>query len=230
MTLGAGPLVFQKVAKRFGETPVLKEVSAEIPLEGLTFIIGKSGQGKSVLCRLAVGLLKPDGGQVSLLGETVNELSEAALTELRARAPYLVQGPALLDWLNLEENVALGLPRATGLGQAREALERLSLMPWSKRFPHQVSPAVQKRTAIARALARHPQYLLMDEPTTGLDHAAADQVHGALSELKRQGLGALIVSHDWNAVRHLADRVLELKSGSVAFLGSAQSFFQGKEA
>jgi|CXWL01.1.fsa_nt_gi phospholipid/cholesterol/gamma-HCH transport system ATP-binding protein len=228
--MSAQPLVFAGVKKRFNSGPwVLDGLTAEIPLEGLTFIIGKSGEGKSVLCRLAVGLLKPDTGRVSMLGQAVHTLSESALTALRAQAPYLVQGPALLDWLSLEENVALGLPRATAKAQAQAALASLGLSDWGARFPHQVSPALQKRVAIARALARRPKYLLMDEPTTGLDHEAAGQVHEAVLELKRQGLGALIVSHDWNAVRHLADRVLELKSGSVAFLGSASSFFAQRD-
>lgn len=224
--MSSEPLIFTGVKKRFEQGPwVLNGLSAEIPLEGLTFIIGRSGEGKSVLCRLAVGLLKPDTGEVSMLGQPVHRLSESALTGLRSQAPYLVQGPALLDWLTLEENVALGLPRASAREEARAALASLGLDEWGARFPHQVSPALQKRVAIARALARRPKYLLMDEPTTGLDHEAAAQVHEAVLELKRQGLGALIVSHDWNAVRHLADRVLELKSGAVAFLGSAQAFF-----
>ncbi len=228
--MSSAPLIFDGVRKRFGEGPwVLNGLSAEIPLEGLTFIVGRSGEGKSVLCRLAVGLLKPDAGEVSLLGQPVHQMPESALSSLRAQAPYLVQGPALLDWLTLEQNVALGLPASEAKARALEALSSLSLQAWSSRLPHQVSPALQKRVAIARALARRPKYLLMDEPTTGLDQEAAGQVHEAVLALKRQGLGALIVSHDWNAVRHLADRVLELKSGSVAFLGSAQSFFEQRE-
>ena len=166
---------------------------------------------------------------MSLVGQPVHQMPESALSSLRAQAPYLVQGPALLDWLTLEQNVALGLPASEAKARALEALSSLSLQAWSSRLPHQVSPALQKRVAIARALARRPKYLLMDEPTTGLDQEAAGQVHEAVLALKRQGLGALIVSHDWNAVRHLADRVLELKSGSVAFLGSAQSFFEQRE-
>ncbi|MBX7116323.1 MAG: ATP-binding cassette domain-containing protein [Myxococcaceae bacterium] len=224
------PLIFEGVRKRFGQGPwVIDGLSAEIPLEGLTFVVGRSGEGKSVLCRLAVGLLKPDAGEVSLLGQPVHQMPEGALSLLRAQTPYLVQGPALLDWLTLEENVALGLPASEAKARAQEALRALSLEAWSERLPHHVSPALQKRVAIARALARQPKYLLMDEPTTGLDLEAAAQVHQAVLELKRQGLGALIVSHDWNAVRHLADRVLELKSGAVAFLGSARSFFAQRE-
>ena len=94
-------LKLTNIVKRFGDVTVLNGLSVEIPLSGLTFIVGKSGSGKSVLCRLAVGLLKPDEGSVELLGERIDHLPERRLVPLRAKVPYLVQGPALLDWLTL---------------------------------------------------------------------------------------------------------------------------------
>jgi phospholipid/cholesterol/gamma-HCH transport system ATP-binding protein len=210
-------LDFRGIVKRFDPAapPVLDGLDAQVPLEGLTFVIGKSGSGKSVLCRLAVGLLKPDAGEVTLLDEKVNALPERALRPLRARVPYLVQGPALLDWLSLRENVMLATkgPRAAREEKALAAMARVGLQDVADRFPPQVGPGVKKRTAIARALALEPKYLLLDEPTTGLDKEAAAQVNDALLQLKRQGLGALVVSHDHGAVRALADRVIEVTQG-----------------
>src|SRR3954465_8583922 len=101
-------LVFADIVKAF--TPglnVLDGLSATVPLKGLTFVVGKSGSGKSVLCRLAVGLLKPDPGQVELAGERIDARPERKLQRVRSKVPYLIQGPALLDWLSLQDNVAL---------------------------------------------------------------------------------------------------------------------------
>ncbi len=210
-------LRFQAVTKRFepGAPPVLNGLSAEVPLKGLTFVIGKSGSGKSVLCRLAVGLLKPDEGAVTLLDERVDQLAERQLRPLRARVPYLVQGPALLDWLTVLDNVMLAASgsKAEKRKKALEALGRVGLTELAGRFPPQLGPGVKKRTAIARALVLEPTFLLLDEPTTGLDREAASQVNDTLLELKRQGLGAMIVSHDHAAVKALADRVLEVSEG-----------------
>jgi phospholipid/cholesterol/gamma-HCH transport system ATP-binding protein len=210
-------LRFEAVSKRFepGAPPVLDGLSAEVPLQGLTFVIGKSGSGKSVLCRLAVGLLKPDSGHVTLFDEQVDALPERALRPLRARVPYLVQGPALLDWLTVLDNVMLAAHGSPVVRKARasDALERVGLTEFAHRFPPQLGPGVKKRTAIARALVLEPSFLLLDEPTTGLDREAASQVNDTLLELKRQGLGAMVVSHDHRAVKELADRVLEVSGG-----------------
>ncbi|HLL53347.1 MAG TPA: ATP-binding cassette domain-containing protein [Myxococcaceae bacterium] len=218
-------LRFGAVEKAFGASgKVLRGVEAEIPLSGLTFVVGQSGQGKSVLCRLAVGLLRPDAGEVFLLGQPVHRLSGHALQRLRAQAPYLVQGPALLDWLTVGENVALARKGASP-AEIRAALEKVGLGDVADRHPPQLSPGVQKRAAIARALMLSPRYLLLDEPTTGLSRDAALRVDAVLRQLRSEGLGALVVSHDYRAVRELADRVLMISAGRTSFLGPAAEFF-----
>jgi phospholipid/cholesterol/gamma-HCH transport system ATP-binding protein len=176
---------------------------------------------------MAVGLLKPDAGAVALLGEPVHALPERALVKLRAKVPYIVQGPALLDWLTLLDNVKLAAPQG-GETKAREALERVGLKEFAERFPPEVGPGVKKRAAIARALLLEPRYLLLDEPTTGLDKGAARQVNDALRTLKEQGLGALVVSHDYAAVEALADHVLEVKEGVVGYQGNAAGFLAAR--
>ncbi len=217
-------LKLHNIVKRFGAHTVLDGLSVEVPLTGITFIVGASGSGKSVLCRLAVGLLKPDLGEVTLFGERVDTLPERRLTPLRARAPYLVQGPALLDWLTLRENVALADPSSKKDGRADEALERVGLAEFATRKPPEVGPGIRKRAAIARALVLRPEVLLLDEPTTGLDKEAAGQVNDTLGVVRSQGVGVALVSHDYAALRRLADNVVEVKNGLIGYHGPPAGF------
>ena len=215
------------IVKRFGDVTVLDGLSVSIPLTGLTFIVGKSGSGKSVLCRLAVGLLKPDGGEVSLLGNRVDTMPERQLSALRAKVPYLVQGPALLDWLTLEANGALAAKELPDDGRIERAVERMGLTALRDRYPPQVGPGIRKRTAIARALVLESRCLLLDEPTTGLDQVAANQVNEALEAVRDAGLGAMVVSHDYAALERLADRVVEVRQGVIGYQGQKAGFLEG---
>ncbi len=219
-----GTLSLRGVTKRFGAATILENLSVEIPLTGITFIVGTSGSGKSVLCRLAVGLLKPDAGEVFLFGERVDTLPERKLQPLRARAPYLVQGPALLDWLTLRDNVALADLPSKKDGRAEAALERVGLISFADRKPPEVGPGIRKRAAIARALVLQPEVLLLDEPTTGLDREAAGQVNDTLALVRAQGLGVALVSHDYDALRKLADHVVQVKDRQVGYSGPAKDF------
>ena len=217
-------LALRGIVKRFGAATILDGLTVEIPLTGITFIVGKSGSGKSVLCRLAVGLLKPDAGEVHLFGQRVDTLPERKLQQLRAQAPYLVQGPALLDWITLFDNVALADPQSAHDGRAEQAMRRLGMMEFAARKPPEVGPGLRKRAAIARALVLQPQVLLLDEPTTGLDREAAAQVNEALAVVREQGLGVALVSHDYEALGKLADRVVQVKDRRVGFIGPAKEF------
>jgi phospholipid/cholesterol/gamma-HCH transport system ATP-binding protein len=212
------------VHRTFHGRPVLKDLTVRVPRTGLTFVVGQSGSGKSVLCRLAVGLLRPDAGQVLTLGRPVHALPERKLRELRTEAPYLVQGPALLDWLSVEDNVRLTAPGRSA-EVARAALERLGLWASRAAMPPTLGPSVKKRVALARALALSPRYLLLDEPTTGLDRGAARQVNQAIAQIKADGLGALVVSHDYESLRRLADWVVVVGDGRCIFEGCTGDFF-----
>lgn len=220
----SGALHFRGVHKAFTPgRPVLSGLSAAVSTREVTFVVGASGSGKSVLCRLATGLLRPDAGEVELFGEPVHRLPERALRALRRRSPYLVQGPALLDWRTLRENAALA-DRGASPARVLEALERVGLAELAERLPSQLGPGAKKRAAIARALVLAPEYLLMDEPTTGLDRVATAQVEQVLVDLKRSGLGALVVSHDYRFLSALADRVLVVAQGRCAFIGTPAEF------
>lgn len=216
-------LRFLSVTKRFDGRTVLDGLDAELPLTESTYVVGRSGGGKSVLCRLAVGLVKPDEGEIHLGEHAVHAIPRRQLVALRRAYPYVVQGPALLDWLTLEENVALADRRADK-GRVREALAHVGLSGREALRPPQVSPGVAKRAALARALLLRPRYLLLDEPTTGLDQEAAGEVNAVLEQLRQEGLGSLVVSHDYPAVRRLADRVVVVARGKVVFHGTPAQF------
>lgn len=203
---------------------MLEGLSATISLSGITFIVGKSGSGKSVLCRLAVGLLKPDSGAVRVFDQRVDQLPERELQKVRAQLPYLVQGPALLDWLTLEDNVALASANSKVDGRAHQALERVGLKDLTTRMPPAVGPGIRKRAAIARALVLAPTFLLLDEPTTGLDKEASGQVNDTLRRLRDEGLGAALVSHDYRALDGLADHVIEVRDGKTGYQGGKTGF------
>lgn len=220
-------LVFRDVWKRFSGREVLSGFSARIPLTGITFLIGKSGSGKSVLCRLAVGLLSPDSGEIIASGQEITQLSEKGCYLLRKSIPYLVQAPALLDWLTVEENIGLAgrdLPIATSRLRTQEAIERFHLTTWANKLPPQLGSGLKKRVAIARAWVLQPKAFLLDEPTTGLDAEATEQVYDALKELRQQGMGAVIVSHDYVGMQHLADHIVVIGAGKVAFAGNLEEF------
>ncbi|MBX5482398.1 MAG: ATP-binding cassette domain-containing protein [Myxococcaceae bacterium] len=223
--MSAPAIRFSGVSKAYGGAPpVLRRVDVEVPDSGVTFVVGRSGAGKSVFCRLAVGLERPDEGEVLLMGTPLSGLSERRLLELRRDAPYLVQGPALLDWLTLSENVALADPQRDR-ARALSALERVGLTNEADRLPTEVGPGVRKRAAIARALVLGPRYLLFDEPTTGLDHKSARQVSEVLERLRAEGLGALVVSHDYPLLERIADRVILVEGGQARVFPSKDAFW-----
>ena len=221
-------LSFRNVTRRYADRVVFRELSADVPARGVTFVVGRSGIGKSVLCRLGIGLERPDAGEVQLFGRSLSGLGERRLLRLRRQAPYLVQGPALLDWLSVAQNVALADPKAAPQTVAH-ALDRVGLRDVADRLPTELGPGVRKRAAIARALVLQPRFLLFDEPTTGLDRAGARQVSEVLVALRNEGLGALVVSHDYPLLQQLADRVLLVVDGQARTYGTRDAFLSSSD-
>ncbi len=217
-------LHFVDVSRTFGTQQVLRGVTVDLPLEGITFVVGKSGSGKSVLCRIGVGLLKPDHGEVWLLGERVDHAPERRLTELRARVPYIVQGHALLDWMTLEENIALA--SSAHAPPVDEVMAQIGLTPFRTRKPPEVGPGIRKRASIARALRLTPRAMILDEPTTGLDRQAAELVNATIAQVSQLGVGVIAVSHDYRAMEAIAQLVVEVREGVVGYRGAPGPFLQ----
>jgi phospholipid/cholesterol/gamma-HCH transport system ATP-binding protein len=222
---------FVHVDKAFDEQPVLVDVSFEIQRGEMVVVLGKSGVGKSVLLKHILGFIQPDSGQVFVAGREVSRMSEEEMADVRRRVTMVFQSGALFDSLSVGENVAYPLRERAERGshldehqiQARvdELLELVELEGARELMPADLSTGMKRAVAIARALAAEPEAILYDEPTTMVDPLMAHIIGELILKLKRQtGLTSMVVTHDMKLARKLADRVVFLVDGRVAFFGS----------
>jgi phospholipid/cholesterol/gamma-HCH transport system ATP-binding protein len=222
-------ILIEDLHKAFGAKKVLEGFGAEARDGETLVILGGSGSGKSVTLKHVVGLLRPDRGRVLVDGQVVGELSQQQLFDLRRRVGYVFQFAALFDSMTLAENVGLGL-RRTGAHSAAEISERVSeclrlvdLEGFEGRFPSEISGGQRKRAGIARAIATRPDYILYDEPTTGLDpvtKAMIDQLILRLSE--ELGVTGIVITHDMDSAFRVADRFAMLHEGRCRFYGTPE--------
>ena len=217
----------ENVSKAFGALTVLDGVNLTIePGESLA-IIGQSGSGKSVTLKCILGLLQPDGGSIKVDGVEIVGKRGPALDKLRSKFGMLFQGAALFDSLPVWRNVTFGLTQGRQVGGARmraiaeENLERVGL---DKRIldlrPSELSGGMQKRVALARAIAPRPEIIFFDEPTTGLDPIRADVINDLIVSLVDDlGVTALTITHDMASARKIAHRVAMLYQGKIVWKG-----------
>lgn len=205
-----------------GVQRVLDRVSFTIPRGRTTVIAGRSGQGKSVTLKLILGLMKADGGTIRVDGEDVTRLEGKALERLRTKFGVLFQGSALFDSLTVYENVALPLRERTKKSEGEiealvsSTLQQLELLGHENKYPAQLSGGMRKRVGLARALQLHPEIMLFDEPTTGLDPVMTQEIYRLFAETQaRVGFTSIIVSHDIPKVFNLADQVIVLHQGEM---------------
>jgi phospholipid/cholesterol/gamma-HCH transport system ATP-binding protein len=213
--------------KRFGRAEVLRGVSFALDRDETLVIMGGSGSGKTVLLRTIAGLLRPDGGELRVFGIDITSLTEEELLPIRRRMGYVFQGAALFDSLTVYENVAFPLREHTSLPEAeirRRVLHVLSLVGLGEdvlaKLPSELSGGMRKRVGIARALVIEPEMLLFDEPTAGLDPTNSKMVGELILKLK-DGVcdTSIVVTHDIELARTVADRVAILIDGRFAILG-----------
>ncbi|HDI82485.1 MAG TPA: ABC transporter ATP-binding protein, partial [candidate division WOR-3 bacterium] len=197
-------------------------------------IIGKSGCGKSVLLKHIMGILKPDEGKVLVDGIDINH-SESNLFEIRKRFGMVFQGAALFDSLTVAENVIIGLREHTRLSYkemldiAKEKLSLVGLEGTEHLKPAELSGGMKKRVGIARALAHDPEYILYDEPTTGLDPIMADRINKLMLDLKRRlKKTTIIVTHDMHSAFMVGDRIAMLDGGKIIFEGTPEETLKTK--
>ena len=222
---------FRNIFKSFGSKHVLRDVSLTVEKGQILFIVGLSGAGKSVLVKHLVGLMKPDGGQVLLDGIDITHLSEKAFYPVRKRCAMVLQHSTLFDSMSLVENVQLPLRKHKGLtgAPARSAalgfLQRVQMDHMADRFPSDIGDGLRKRVAIARALTLDPDFVIFDEPTTGLDPMAAANVDKLIRELsEEQGVTSIVVSHDLRSIFTVADRIAMIYQGEIRLDGTPQEF------
>ncbi|MBE0553927.1 MAG: ATP-binding cassette domain-containing protein [Rhodobacteraceae bacterium] len=213
------------VTKAFGANRVLRGVDLVIPKGQSMVVIGGSGTGKSVLLKCILGLVRPDGGTITLDGEDVTRAERDAFL---SRFGMLFQGGALFDSLKVWENVAFRLmrgPQRRTKAEAREIavekLRRVGLGPaTADLFPAELSGGMQKRVGLARAIAANPEIIFFDEPTTGLDPIMSGVINELIREIVvEMGATAMTITHDMSSVRAIADRVAMLHDGLIRWTG-----------
>ncbi len=220
---------FVDVYKRFGPLPVLQGVNLDIPADQTTVVIGPSGVGKSVLLKHIVGLLRPDAGEIFFHGRRIDHLGERALETIRKRIGFLFQLGALFDSMTVFDNVAFPLREQSDKSEeeirrvVRESLAVIGLSGTELKMPADLSGGQRKRIALARAIAMHPEVVLYDEPTTGLDPIRADIINELILKLKRDlKVTGIVVTHDMTSALKVADQIVMLLDGKIVFRGTAQ--------
>jgi phospholipid/cholesterol/gamma-HCH transport system ATP-binding protein len=220
-------IVLEGVAKSFGANKVLDGVNLEIERGESMAIIGQSGSGKSVTLKCILGLIRPDCGTIRVDGENITDLSARDFERVRAKFGMLFQGSALFDSLPIWRNVTFALTQgrqrdpATMRKIAQENLERVGLDATVLNLrPSELSGGMQKRVALARAIAPRPEIIFFDEPTTGLDPIRADVINDLIVELVEDlGVTALTITHDMASARKIAHRVAMLYQGKIIWRG-----------
>jgi len=216
------------LGKRFGGRPVLDGLDLDVRTGETLVVLGPSGTGKSVLLKLVIGLLAPDAGSIRVDGTEIVGLDERALGPVRRRFGMLFQGAALLDSMTVGESVALAMQEHAGaIGEAersrrvRERLEWVGLADAAGLMPAALSGGMRKRAGLARALAMDPEYVLYDEPTTGLDPITADVINQLIRDLQRRlRVTSVVVTHDLRSAYAVADRIVLLYQGRIRHTGT----------
>ena len=231
---GSMSITFNTVSKSFGPKTVLDQVSFTVKSGEILFILGKSGMGKSVTLKNIVGLMKPDSGTVRVGDMIINELDEFGLAKARKNCGMVFQHPALLDSLNIYQNIAFGLQEWDKQKAGDRVIECLKLVHLDEsilsRKPPEISYGMQKRVSLARTIAPGPQYLLFDEPTTGLDPITTNAINELIFELSRKlNVTSLVVSHDMGCALRIADRILVLDQGKILALGTVDEIKKSHE-
>ena len=222
-------LSLQGIRKSFGSKVVLDGLDLDVMPGESVVVIGGSGTGKSVMLKCVLGLVQPDAGRILLDGADITHVHGKERENLLRRFGMLFQGGALFDSLRVWRNVSFGLISANGMGKrqarekAAEILAKVGLGPEVGDLrPSELSGGMQKRVALARAIATNPEIIFFDEPTTGLDPIMADVINNLIIErVQDLGATALTITHDMASARKIADRIGMLHAGKIIWTGAA---------
>jgi phospholipid/cholesterol/gamma-HCH transport system ATP-binding protein len=225
---GAPKIAVRGLRKSFGPKLVLDGLDLDIGERESVVVIGGSGTGKSVMLKCILGLIKPDAGSIKIDGKEVTDLSTGEREDLMRKFGMLFQGGALFDSLPVWENVAFGLIQGRGVGRAeakKVALQKLAAVGLGPDVgelrPAELSGGMQKRVALARAIAAEPEIIFFDEPTTGLDPIMADVINDLIVKcVKELGATAVSITHDMASTRKIADRVAMIYGGKIIWNGA----------
>jgi phospholipid/cholesterol/gamma-HCH transport system ATP-binding protein len=232
-----GVIEIKDLNKAFGNNKVLRNFSLELNKNENVVVLGKSGSGKSVLIKCVIGLIRPDSGSIHVLGKNMLMLSHQELDAMRAKVGFLFQSNALYDSMTVRENLEFPLrrhknqlPRFEVQAMVKEALENVGLLHTLNMKPSELSGGMKKRIALARTLILKPEIILYDEPTTGLDPVTAKEISTLMRDLAvKYNTSSVIISHDLNCVKIVADRVIMLIDGMCYAQGSLSELSQSTD-
>lgn len=226
----------RQVRKNFGAQEVLRGVDLRIETGEAVVIIGRSGGGKSILLKHLIGLLTPDSGEVFVNDQNIAHLNEREMLRVRRKFGMLFQGAALFDSLNVAENIAFALRRERKWTEAEiekkiaAALEVVELSGTQKKMPAELSGGMKKRVGLARAIVYEPEFVLYDEPTTGLDPVVADSIDRLIQRVnEHMNVTSIVVTHDMRSAGRVGKRILMLYEGRIYFTGTPQETFESTD-
>lgn len=218
------------VDKHFGELHVLKDINLKVKKGEVVVIIGPSGSGKSTLCRTINRLETIDSGEILIDGVAIPEEGKN-LAKLRAQIGMVFQSFNLFAHKNILDNVTLGpidvlhVSRKEAREEAMKLLKRVGVDSQAAKVPAQLSGGQQQRVAIARSLAMHPKAMLFDEPTSALDPEMIGEVLDVMTKLAGEGMTMVVVTHEMNFARRVADRIIFMDGGSIIEENTPEEFF-----
>lgn len=218
------------VDKHFGDLHVLKDVNLSVGKGEVVVVIGPSGSGKSTLCRAINRLETIDSGEILIEGKPLPQEGRE-LAAMRAELGMVFQSFNLFAHMSILQNVTLGPVEVLGLSKAEAEqramglLDRVGVASQANKVPAQLSGGQQQRVAIARSLAMHPKAMLFDEPTSALDPEMINEVLDVMVDLARQGMTMIVVTHEMNFARRVADRVVFMADGAIVEEGAPDAFF-----
>jgi phospholipid/cholesterol/gamma-HCH transport system ATP-binding protein len=228
-------LVLRDVDKSFGAQHVLDGITLTVVRGETLVVLGRSGTGKSVLLKIIIGLQSMDSGSICIHGEEIAGIAPLQMNRLRIKMGFLFQNAALYDSLTVEQNVAFPLERHTGMSaserdaRVKELLSSVGMERDLKKLPSQISGGMQKRVGLARALALQPEILLLDEPTAGLDPITSGEIDDLVLKLQKEhALTSVVVTHDLQSAKTIADKVALLDKGKVVMEGAFQELAESQ--
>ena len=226
-------ITISNIHKHFEDQEVLHGISATFEAGKTNLTIGRSGSGKTVLLRCIVGLLEPTQGQILYDGRDIHKLSKREGTQLRQEMGMLFQGAALFDSMDVLHNVLFPLEMFSSktyneqLRRARFCLDRVGLTGSENKMPAELSGGMQKRVAIARAIALEPRYLFCDEPNSGLDPISSRLIDHLISDITHEyGITTIVNTHDMGSVRGIGEQVLFIHDGRAEWTGTGDTIDQ----
>ena len=237
-TIKKEPVIhIRQLYKSFGENQVLCGIDLDVLPQEILVVLGRSGSGKSVLIKIIVALLRPDSGEVTVLGKNLKQINEKELRDLRLQIGFSFQSSALYDSMTVRENIEFPLIRNRKHltkkqvnAEVEEVLEAVGLSQTINQMPSELSGGQRKRIGIARTLILKPKIMLYDEPTAGLDPTTSLEINNLIREVREKyHTSSVVITHDLTCARHTGDRIAMLLDGRFLTQGSFEEVFTSED-